>query len=734
MADQALFDFAVPDELLEEVVAKSRDSEAIADIDVMPGTGEGKPPPLIGILRKSGFVPLVLLTAAALVPGSFNSGITLIGNNLEHSFHIHDAALGAVTFVAQVAQLLWAVPLALWADRGSRKVVAAVALLIFSVFSPLMGLAPNVWAFTFIYLIAAVGYGVNNTVHNSYLADAYPTEGRGRVFSWHNLSDPLSNTVGILIFGYIVTVGHNWRFGTLTALAGIPIALALFTLREPPKGANESSHILKSAGMDLQTQQSEAPRVLLGSAVTRLLRIRSIYYELVAVAILGFAGTGAPLFGNLYFVRHWGLDTAQRSEIYSIIQLAGFLGLPVAYVLGDRFFRRAPERPLAIAGLCITAYGGLFVGSLYMPQLWMVVLLQFLATAAISPLAICIFLTLAATAPPEMRTICFAMFGVYSLVFGGFAGAVLLGAISDAVGFLNGPTVALTLIGPVCALGGVLLFIGSRWVKRDITLVIEDVLERYAEGKRRQAGAAIPALQVHNLDFFYGQNQVLFDVNLEVGQGEIVALLGTNGAGKSTLLRAVSGLDHPHRGVIRIYGTNCTYLEPEQIIDQDVALLVGGKMTFPGLTVRDNLRIGTFSMRRHGSRARSARDQALDRFPELAGRLDQPAGTLSGGEQQMLALARVMMTAPKLLLIDELALGLAPLLVDRLMGIVRQVNREGTTVVLVEQSVNRAMSLAERAFFLERGEVRFDGLTTDLLRRDDLLRPVFLGAAATGLS
>ncbi len=733
MADQALFDFAVPDELLEEVVARSRDSEAIADIDAMPGTGEGKPPPLIGILRKSGYAPLVLLTVAALVPGSFNSGITLIGNNLEHSFHIHDAALGAVTFVAQVAQLLWAVPLALWADRGSRKVVAAVALLIFSVFAPLMALSPNVWAFTFLYLIAAVGYGVNNTVHNSYLADAYPTEGRGRVFSWHNLSDPLSNTVGILIFGYIVTVSHNWRYGTLTALVGIPIAFSLFTLREPPKGANESSHILKSSGMDLHTQQSEAPRVLLGSAITRLLRIRSIYYELVAVAILGFAGTGAPLFGNLYFVRRWGLDTAQRSEIYSIIGLAAFLGLPVAYVLGDRFFRRAPERPLAIAGLCITAYGGLFVGSLYMPQLWMVVLLQFLATAAISPLAICIFLTLAATAPPEMRTICFAMFGVYSLVFGGFAGAVILGAVSDAVGFLNGPTVALTLIGPVCALGGVLLLIGSRWVKRDITLVIEDVLERYAEGKRRQAGAAIPALQVHNLDFYYGPNQVLFDVNLEVAQGEIVALLGTNGAGKSTLFRAVSGLEHPHRGVIRIYGTNCTYLEPEQIIHQDVALLVGGKMTFPGLTVRDNLRIGSFSLRHQGSRSRSALDEAMDRFPELSDRLDQSAGTLSGGEQQMLALARVMMTAPKLLLIDELALGLAPKSVDRLMAIVRDVNRQGTTVVLVEQSVNRAMSLAERAFFLERGEVRFDGLTTDLLQRDDLLRPVFLGSAATGL-
>jgi ABC-type branched-subunit amino acid transport system ATPase component/sugar phosphate permease len=733
MDDQVVFDFAVPQELLKEVVAKSGKPGDIAALDVMPGTGEGKPPPLMGILRLSGFAPLVLLTMAAIVPGTFGNGIAIIGTNLEHSFHIHDAALGAVAFVGSVAQLLWAVPLALWADRGSRKVVAGVALLVFAVFAPLMALSPNVWAFVFLYLIASVGSGVNNTVHNSYLADAYPTEARGRVFSWHNLSDPLSQTIGVLIFVFVISVAHNWRYGLLIALAGIPIGLSLFTLREPDKGANESSHILKASGMDIQSQQSEAPRVLLGSAVTRLLRIRSIYYELVAVAILGFAGTAAPLFGNLYFVRRWGLDTAQRGDVYSIIGVAAFLGLPVAYVVGDRFFRRAPERPLVIAALCITAYGALFVGSLYMPHLWMVVVLQFLAQAAVSPLAICIFLTLAATAPPEMRTICFAMFGVYSLVFGAFAGGILLGAVSDAAGYLHGPTVALTLIAPVCAIGGFMLYIGSKHVKRDITLVIEDVLERHAEGQRRQSGGALPALQVHNLDFFYGSNQVLFDVNLEVAQGEILALLGTNGAGKSTLLRAVSGLDHPHRGVIRIFGVNCTYLEPEQIIDQDVALLVGGKMTFPGLTVRDNLRIGAHSLRRQGSRARSAQAEAIDRFPELADRLNQPAGTLSGGEQQMLALARVMLTAPKLLLIDELALGLAPKAVDRLMAIVREVNAQGTTVVLVEQSVNRAMSLAERAVFIERGEVRFDGLTADLLERTDLLRPVFLGAAATGL-
>jgi branched-chain amino acid transport system ATP-binding protein len=153
-------------------------------------------------------------------------------------------------------------------------------------------------------------------------------------------------------------------------------------------------------------------------------------------------------------------------------------------------------------------------------------------------------------------------------------------------------------------------------------------------------------------------------------------------------------------------------------------------MTFSGLTVRENLRVGEYSFRREGPRTTAAMDEAIDLFPELAARLDQPAGTLSGGEQQMLALARVMMTTPRLLMIDELALGLAPITVERLMAIVRRVNADGATVILVEQSVNRAMSLAEHAFFIERGEVRFDGPTAELLGRDDLLRPVFLTGAA----
>ena len=725
--DAPLFGFTVPDELLREAVARSRDPRAVAALEMIPGTGEGKPPPLTGILRIGGVAPLALLTLAALVTGTINNGIGLLGPEIQRSFRLSDAGLGAVTFVAAVAQIGWGLPVAVAADRGSRKLMASLTLLAFAVLVPLMALCRNVWPFTLLYIGAAVGYGSSDTVHNSYLSDAYPTNARGRIFAWHNLSDPVSQTLGIWIVGLVAAWTGNWRWSLLLAGFGIPIALSLLFIREPPKGANESSHILRAAGMDTASQVDAGPKVLLGPAVQRLLRIKSLYYQLVAVAILGFAGTGIPLFGSLYFKRVWHLGPGQRGHVYLLIGLSAFLGLPVAYLVGDRLFRRAPQFPLILAGISITVYGGLFTLSLYMPHLWMVVLFQFLANAAIAPLSISIFQTLAATAPAEMRAICFGMFGVYSLVFGGFAGAVLLGAISDAT---RSVTTALTLIGPVCAIGGILLVIGSRYVRQDITLVIEDVLERYSEGERRKAGGAIPALQIHNLDFFYGSQQVLFDIELEVADGEMVALLGTNGAGKSTLLRAVAGLDHPHRGVIRLFGANTTYLEPEQILDLGAALLVGGKMTLPGLTVRDNLRVGSHSMRRDGPRARRAVDEAMERFPELSSRLGQPAGTLSGGEQQMLALARVLMTEPRLLMIDELTLGLAPMMVERLMEIVRQVNAEGTTVILVEQSLNRALSLAEHAFFLERGTVRFDGPTVDLMARDDLLRPVFLTSDA----
>jgi branched-chain amino acid transport system ATP-binding protein len=244
---------------------------------------------------------------------------------------------------------------------------------------------------------------------------------------------------------------------------------------------------------------------------------------------------------------------------------------------------------------------------------------------------------------------------------------------------------------------------------------------------------AAPALRVDGLDFAYGQVQVLFGIDLTVTQGEAVALLGTNGAGKSTLLKAVCGLVRPSAGTVSYFGDDITSLGPDRRVAAGLVQVPGGRSTFPSLTVEENLRAGAWTFRRKRSLVAERLERVLVLFPELRDRLTAIAGTLSGGQQQMLALGRAMMLDPRALLIDELSLGLAPVVVERLLETVRNLNAEGTTVVLVEQSVNIALALATTAYFLERGTVRFGGPAADLADRDDLVRSVFLEGAGAAL-
>ncbi len=221
-------------------------------------------------------------------------------------------------------------------------------------------------------------------------------------------------------------------------------------------------------------------------------------------------------------------------------------------------------------------------------------------------------------------------------------------------------------------------------------------------------------LQVANIDFSYGPVQVLFDVNFEIFRGECVALLGTNGAGKSTILRVISGLEVPERGVTRLNGRNITFVAPEQRVRHGIVQLPGGKGVFPSLTVMQNL--GVASRLRGGTPAEiEARiEEVLELFPELAERRKQLARSLSGGQQQMLALARVLMQEPEILLIDELSLGLAPVVVQRMLELVDRLKARGQTMIIVEQSLNVALAISDRAIFLEKGEVKFEGNAQEL--------------------
>jgi ABC-type branched-subunit amino acid transport system ATPase component len=221
--------------------------------------------------------------------------------------------------------------------------------------------------------------------------------------------------------------------------------------------------------------------------------------------------------------------------------------------------------------------------------------------------------------------------------------------------------------------------------------------------------------------------QVLFDVNFEIFRGECVALLGTNGAGKSTILRVISGLEVPERGVVRLDGRNVTYVAPEQRVRLGIVSLPGGNGVFPGLTVGQNLAVSAWLGRGRTSDVRQHIEGVLELFPELVDRQKQPARSLSGGQQQMLALARVLIHRPEVLLIDELSLGLAPIVVQRMLQLVDELKARGQTMVIVEQSLNVALEICDRAIFLEKGEIKFEGAASELLGRDDLARAVFFG-------
>jgi ABC-type branched-subunit amino acid transport system ATPase component len=226
--------------------------------------------------------------------------------------------------------------------------------------------------------------------------------------------------------------------------------------------------------------------------------------------------------------------------------------------------------------------------------------------------------------------------------------------------------------------------------------------------------------------------QVLFGVDLEVREGEIVALLGTNGAGKSTILNAISGIVEPDGGNVWFEGEAITGEAPERTVARGIVQVPGGRGVFPRLTVQENLAMGGFLLRRDRTTLARRTEEVLVLFPRLRERMQQPAGVLSGGERQMLTLAQSFLLRPRLMLIDELSLGLAPAVVQELLEAVRGINASGTAVVLVEQSVNVALTLAQRAYFMEKGEVRFSGPTSELLERGDLLRSVFLEGAAAG--
>ncbi|MBR1830277.1 MAG: ABC transporter ATP-binding protein [Atopobiaceae bacterium] len=231
-------------------------------------------------------------------------------------------------------------------------------------------------------------------------------------------------------------------------------------------------------------------------------------------------------------------------------------------------------------------------------------------------------------------------------------------------------------------------------------------------------------LEVHDLHVYYGSIHAVKGVSFNVEAGEIVTLIGANGAGKSTTLNTVSGIMRPRTGTIEFEGESLVGVPAHKMVSRGIALCPEGRRVFGNLTVRENLDMGAFT--RPDDEARETRREVYERFPRLKERRNQLAATLSGGEQQMLAMGRALMSKPKLIMLDEPSMGLAPILVQEIFDIIKALNEDGTTVLLVEQNASKALSIADRGYVLEVGSVSKTGTGADLLHDDDV-RKAYLG-------
>jgi branched-chain amino acid transport system ATP-binding protein len=232
-------------------------------------------------------------------------------------------------------------------------------------------------------------------------------------------------------------------------------------------------------------------------------------------------------------------------------------------------------------------------------------------------------------------------------------------------------------------------------------------------------------LKIDNLEVAYGNIKAIKGISLEVNQGEIVTLIGSNGAGKSTTLRAISGILKPKSGSITFNGERIDGIEGHDVVAKGICQSPEGRRIFPKMSVDENLDLGAF-LRNDKAGIAADRERVLDLFPKLRERIDQKAGTMSGGEQQMLAVGRALMGSPKLLLLDEPSMGLAPVLVDMIFETIEKINKQGTTILLVEQNALAALNVADRAYVLESGSIKMSGKAADLISNDEVTK-AYLG-------
>ena len=654
-----------------------------------------------------GLKPVLVLMAVFAIERSVILSVATLAPNIRDTFHVNNQTIITTSSLAAILPALLSPWVGYMADRVDRIRMAQVGTLAVGVVGILTGLSPVFWVFVALVILVGVGQLVNTPTHASLITDWYPPEALGVTFTFYLFASGAVALVGGPLGGGIGQVaGWRWAFVAL----GIPSILAVFwlgRLKDPGRGASIGIHMVSEE------------RASFWEGFRRVSAVRSLRRTWWAAT---FFGGGIVAFINLqsiFFKDVYHYSSFARGAVTVVLGLGGLVGTVIGGIFVQRWLRRArPEYLPVINGLMIVEFGVGIIAMGALPWAWAAVVATFVLYIGAAGFAPAYNAMIGLVTTPRLRGQAYS----YSLIWvtiGAIVVAPLIGGIAN-----HHERAALYVLGALMVMSGLIELTARQFVSRDV-----------AQARAVQQAADVDALlTVRGVEVAYAGNiQVLFGVDLEVKKGEVVALLGTNGAGKSTLLRAVSGTMDPIGGAIFFDGRDVTHADAVTKALLGMALVPGDRGVFPGLTVADNLRIASWTFRRDGDYVRESTERVLGYFPVLRDRWDVPAGNLSGGEQQMLVLAQALMGRPKLLMIDELSLGLAPVIVEQLLGTVRRLAEDGVTILLVEQSVNVALTLAKRAVFMEKGEIRFSGLTEELLHRPDVLRAVFLEGAATAV-
>lgn len=705
--------------------ARRQRTEVVLPDDLLPAFG-GEEVSLKRAFRNSGWSTIAVLFGLGLVDNLDQAAFGVLAPDIQESLGISDGAVGIVGALAGFTLFVGAIPLGALGDRSRRTAIAGISTMFWAVAAIFTGMANSLWQMVAVRSVSGIGKANEGPIQSAILTDAYQPEARGRIFGIHRLASPVGTMVGPVLAATIATAaggdeGWRWAFIVLSVPAFV-LGLAVLGVPEPKRGRYDRQALGLLAPED--HPDGNDPPISVSAAFARLKKVRTFYFIMSALGAFGFAVTTVPIYLNLIATDELGLTTSQRGVIGSIGAAGAVIGAVVGGRYSDRLFRRGPEFTMYLVGGALAVLGLGLGAQAYAPNAATFTAIGFVSQGLLMAGLVPSSPIVAAITPYRLRSMGFALVGLYLSLVGGLGGAVVVAVIAESYG----SRVAVAVVAPVASLiAGGLMAYAARFVRGDIAAAAADILEEQNERIRVNEGGELPILQVRHLDFSYGAVQVLFDVSIDVREGEVLALLGTNGAGKSTLLRAISGLSLGDRGSIRLSGRTLTFADPGTRVRAGIVQVPGGRAIYPSLTVAENLLAGGYTLLADRERLEARIDDVLELFPILAARIDQRAGTLSGGEQQMLGIATALLLEPRVLLIDELSLGLAPLVVQELLAVIERLKASGMTIVIVEQSINVALALADRAVFMEKGQVRFEGPAKDLLERDDLVRAVFLG-------